>query len=428
LLVVLLAIYAFNGMDGLALGLVLQDIKRDLHLSDTQLGTLSGIAFAVFYSVMGIPIARWADRGNRVTIISLSLAGWSIMVALCGMAASFPQLLLARVGVAVGEAGCNPPAQSLIADYFTPAELPRALGIYLLGAAGSIAFGYFVAGWVDQFYGWRTTFVVLGLPGPVLAAIAWFTLKEPRLKRVQKPSESSPVQATLKEVGATLWSNRTFVHLLLGFSIASFFANGIVTWQAAFFARSYGLSPGELGTWFAVIYGIGGTAGVYIGGEWASRHAVNNERLQLQIMALMYCAFAVISTCVYLSRTPHLALGLLGIAAFGGSTVAAPLFATVQTLVPNRMRATAVAVVYLFSNLIGMGLGPLASGVLSDVLRPWVGVESLRYALLILSPGYLWAGWHLWRAGRSVRSDLDAVRVEVSRSEGKGGLMAGSLW
>src|SRR5688500_18999239 len=181
LLAVLLVVLASNYVDRLALGLLLQDIKVDLSLSDTQLGLLSGIAFALFYSVMGIPIARWADRGNRVLIISATASLWSVMVALCGFAGSFIQLLLIRIGIAVGEAGCIPPAHSLIADHFSRAERPRAVSIYMLGTPISIIIGYFLAGWLNELYGWRATFVILGLPGVAIAALAWLTLREPRL-------------------------------------------------------------------------------------------------------------------------------------------------------------------------------------------------------------------------------------------------------
>ena len=180
LLAVLTVIALFNYVDRTALGLVLQNIKTDLQLSDTQLGFLSGIAFALFYSVMGVPIARWADRGNRVTIITLTTALWSVAVALCGVATSFTQLLLTRVAVAVGEAGCIPPAFSLIADYFNRGERPRASAIYGLAGVFSAVIGYFVAGWLNEFYGWRVTFVCMGAPGVALALLAWFTLREPR--------------------------------------------------------------------------------------------------------------------------------------------------------------------------------------------------------------------------------------------------------
>jgi MFS family permease len=422
MLIVLMTIYGFNGMDALALGLVAQDIKRDLGLSDTELGTLSGIAFALFYSLLGLPIARWADRGNRVAIISLALTVWSALLVLCGLAATYGQLLVIRMGVAVGESGCNPPAQSLIGDYFDRSERPRAIATYMLGAAGSIIVGYFVAGWVNQFYGWRATFMMLGVPGPAIAAVAWLTLKEPRSAQ-PKMSASVRPDHSLRRIWRELYGIGSFRNLLISFAVASFFANGIVTWQGAFFIRSFGFKTGELGTWFAVIYGVGGMAGLYVGGHLASTYARDRETLQLRAMGIAYVSFAVISTVAYLSRDPYLSLILIGIAAFGGSLVCAPLFAVLQSLVPEDMRATAIAIVYLFSNLIGTGLGPLASGILSDTLRPWVGDESLRYALLALSPGYLWAGWHLWRASNTVAADLarlpraEQIELQIGNAE-----------
>lgn len=407
LLCVLLALLAFNYVDRLALGLLLQDIKTDLHLSDTQLGLLSGIAFALFYSIMGIPLARWADRGNRVTIISLTAAVWSVMVALCGLATSFAQLLLIRVGVAIGEAGCIPPAHSLIADYFTRAERPRALAVYMLGEPASVFIGYLFAGWLNEFYGWRVTFMLLGLPGLALAILAYFTLREPRRAELTRKTAAALASAPdLREVCCTLWANITFRHLLLSFAVVYFFGAGIGQWQAAFFRRSHGLNTGELGTWFVCIQGLGALIGTYVGGQWASRRAANNEPLQLKAMAIMYSSFGALSAFVYLSPTYPVAFALMAVATIGGATTAGPLFATIQTLVPERMRATSIALIYFFANLIGMGLGPLAAGTLSDLLRPVFGEESLRYALLALCPGYVWAGWHLWRASRTVSRDL----------------------
>jgi len=434
LLVVLLTILAFNFVDRLALGLVLQNIKADLRLSDTELGFLSGIAFAMFYSVMGIPIARWADRGDRVKIISLTAALWSVAVALCGMASSFLQLLLIRVGVAVGEAGCIPPANSLIADSFVRAERPRAVAVYMLGGPLSVVIGYFLAGWLNEFYGWRAMFTLLGLPGIGLSALGWFTLREPRREAVSveitdgtaatgaSSSETSPLtvtQPSLKEVCGTLSANSTFRHLLLCFSVVTFFGYGILQWQPAFFIRSYGLKTGELGTWFAVIYGLGGMLGTYLGGELAYRYAANNERLQLRAMGFAYASFGIVSALMYLSSNHYIAFALMGLTAVGGAMNNGPLYATIQTLVPQRMRAVSIAVIYLFANLIGMGLGPLAAGALSDALKPLVGEESLRYALLILCPGYLWGGWHAWQAGRTVGRDLEAAQLHSVRGVGQ---------
>jgi len=423
MLTILMVILAFNYVDRLALAVVLQDIKAELSVSDTQLGLLSGIAFALFYSLMGLPIARWADRGNRVVIITVTTLLWSVAVVLCGMATTFLQLLLIRVGVAVGEAGCIPPAHSLIADTFTREERPRAVARYMQGGPLSVVLGYCLAGWLSQFYGWRATFIVLGFPGLVLAALAWFTLTEPRSAKLKVDSDAevaalSPASATptslqvhprLREVCATLWANKSFRHLLFCVSIVYFFTQGIGQWQPAFFMRSYGIGPGELGTWFTVIWGLGGVVGTYLGGEWAWRYASQNEQLQLKVMGVAYAVFGMISVGVYLSPNRYVALGLLGLASVGVNSTSGPLFATIQTLVPDRMRALSVALIYLFANLIGMGLGPLAAGALSDAFRPWAGDESLRYALLALCPGYLWGTWHLWQSSRTVTRDLQNV-------------------
>lgn len=428
LLTVLLVILISNTMDRVALGLLMQDIKMDLHLSDTQLGFLTGIAFALFYSVMGIPIARWADRGNRITIITLTTALWSAAVALCGMAGSFLQLLLIRIGVAVGEAGCVPPAHSLLADHFDRTERPRAVARYMLGYPLSYLLGYFLAGWLNQRYGWRTTFILLGVPGFVLAGLAWLTLKEPRRasamtqgKRIgsagspswqRDTGAPSQVQPSLRQVCETLWANATFRHLLLCYSIAAFFGYGVWQWKPAFFIRTFHLDTLEVGAWFALINGGCGLVGMYCGGELAARVAARNERLQLRAMSVAYCSFAVMSAGMYLASDYRLAFGLMALSTVGLYTVYGPLFATLQTLVSSRMRAVSLAAIYLFSNLIGMGLGPLAAGALSDALRPIFGEESLRYALVALCPGYLWAALHLWQGSRTVTRDLETAQRE----------------
>jgi MFS family permease len=423
LLGLLLVILAFNYVDRMALGLLMQDIKLDLDLTDTQLGVLTGIAFALFYSLMGIPMARWADRGNRVTVITVTTALWSAAVALCGVAGNFAQLLLIRIGVAVGEAGCVPPAHSLIADTFTRAERPRAVARYMLGMPLSFVIGYLPAGWLNEQYGWRLTFVLLGLPGLVLAVLARFTLREPRERQSVSNTTRTDATATatasaptpapapkLREVLVTLWANLTFRHLLLSLAISQFFGAGILQWKPAFFMRSYGLDTAELGAWFAAIYGIGGVLGTYLGGELAARYAAKNERLQLGTIAMAYCGFGVISAGIYMSPTPHMALALMALATVGFYATIGPLFATIQSLVRERMRAMSIALIYLFANLIGLGFGPLAAGALSDAFLPYAGNESLRYALLALCPGYLWAAWHLFRAGTTVMGDLNRVQ------------------
>ena len=210
----------------------------------------------------------------------------------------------------------------------------------------------------------------------------------------------------MKEVFVALWALPTFRHLLIGFSVLYFFLYGVLKWQPAFFIRAYGLQSGELGTWFAVIWGISGVLGTYLGGEWANRHARQNERLQLRAVAIAIGSLAAISPLIYLSPNHYVAFGVMAVSAVTLYTILGPLFATIQTLVPPRTRAMAVAVIYLFANLVGLGLGPLAAGALSDALRPLAGNDSLRYALVALCPGYLWCAWHLWLGSRTVTADV----------------------
>lgn len=429
LLTVLTVLLVFNCIDRVAMGLVLDDIKADLQLSDTQLGLLTGIAFALFYSLMGVPIARWADRGNRIVIVSLTAAMWSVAVALCGTAGTFVQLLLIRITVAVGEAGCVPPAYSLIADYFSRAERPRAAAIYGLGPPLSTVVGYFAAGWLNDLYGWRVTFVVMGLPGLALAALAWFTLKEPRrhahdshiapdhaaATELSNADSSNADQPRVVDVCRLLWANKTLRHLLLCFATISFFSYGIFVWLPAFLSRTHGLSSAQIGTWLALTYGLGGTLGAFLGGDLSSRFAARNEPLQLRVMAIAIAVSGILSVTAYLSSDLSVAFTLIGLSAMALTTVNGPLFAAIQTLVPANVRAVAFALAYLFANLVGMGLGPLGAGVLSDVLRASFGEDSLRLALISLSPGYLVCAWLAWMASKTVATDLVAIRPDPAR-------------
>jgi MFS family permease len=214
---------------------------------------------------------------------------------------------------------------------------------------------------------------------------------------------------TLREVGVVLWTTATFRHLLFYYSLVALFAGAAGQWQAAFFMRSYGLKSGALGTWLGVVSGLGGMLGMYSGGAWASRYAANNERLQFRVAVVVYPLFAVACTSVYLAPNYYLAFGFMALAAIVGNSISAPVLAAIQTVVQPRMRAVSMALILLFTSLIGSGLGPLITGLLSDAFRPFFGEESLRYALLALCPACLWPAWHLWQASRSVTRDLVAV-------------------
>jgi len=416
-LTLLAGVMIFNYVDRVAMGLFLPQIKQDLALSDTQLGFLTGIAFAAFYATMGIPIARWADHGNRVRIISLTATMWSVAVALCSLPAKFSQLLMLRMCVAIGEAGCHPPAFSLLSDYFEPREHPRAISRYMLGWPLALLFGYFAGGWLSQIYGWRVAFVLLGVPGVLLGALVAFTVREPRTRSpmlvvpTPPPPPTTPQpQASLRRVLKELLCSPSYRNLLLAFSLSYFFANGILQWLPSFFSRSDGLSSAEVGMWLALIYGVGGLLGTWAGGELAARYAAGNQRLQFRALSLLYCALAVLSTLVYLAPNYQLALTALVFSSVGSAIVTGPMFAATQDLVPARLRATSVALVLLTSNLIGLGLGPLAAGALSDLLRPRFGADGLRFALLALSPGYFGCAWFLWRAQRAHISSVSVAR------------------
>jgi MFS family permease len=427
-LAVLFVVTVFSSIDGFALGLVLQDIKRDLSLTDTQLGLLTGIAFGLFYSVAGIAIARWADRGDRVAIVSIAAATWSVLVAACGMARSFVQLFLIRVGIGIGEAGCLPASQSLIADYFSRAERPRAIGSYLLGAGLNAVVGYGLAGWLNQRYGWRVMFMVLGLPGLAVAFVAWFTLREPRFEGVHEgvrpgrfrlPRRSllgiaagSSVAVRLSDAAATLWCNSTLRHLVFFWAVWAFVGASSWQWLPTFFVRSHRLNIEELGTSLAVVFGLSTPIGIYLGGVFASRYVANNETLLFRIAALVSCGVAALEAATYLVHSSYLAFGLLGLSAAVGGMLIAPFWATIQTLVAENIRAAVTAILLLIGNLIGSGLGSLATGALSDALRARFGEDSLRYVLLALSLCLLWAAWYLWQASRSIARDLAAAQQE----------------
>ena len=414
LLTVLFLVWCFNGVDLRALGLVMQEVKTDLHLTDTQLGVITGIAFAFFYGVMGIQIARWADRGNRVRLLALTVAVWSLLVALSGQATTFLQLLLIRVGVGIGESGCLPTSQSLIADHFNRAERPRATALFLLGDCLAIFIGYFVAGWLNQLYGWRAMFMMLGLPGLLVAGLVRFTLKEPRLERSRVSHTTNAAVARtppgLNQVCLSIWSNKTFRKLIVAFSLVNFFTGGVMQWQPAFLVRSFGLKSGELGTWMTISFGLGSLVGLYLGGTWASRHAANNERLQIKVMTIAVLSAGLISAFIYVVPDYHVAFGLIFLSTVIGSLTVGPMWALIQSLVLEPVRAASIAIVAFFSALIGTGLGPLAAGALSDALRPQFGEESLRCALFLLCPGSALAAWYLWGARKFVEQDLQRVR------------------
>ena len=421
LLGILTLVGVVSVFDRFVFALAMEPIKQDLDLTDSQLGLMTGIAFAAFYAIAGIPIARWADRGNRVTIVSLSIGLLGAMLSLCGLVANFFQLLLIRSGIAVGEAGSMPAIQSLLADYFDRAERPQAMAIFFMAYPISMIVGYLAGGYFVENLGWRGTFMLLGIPGVLAALLVKLTLKEPRLapKAAPQPSASAVLQQpTLAIVLKVLWKKPTFRHLLMSFCVSYFFMMGTSQWLATFFIRTHNMSAAELGGWLALSWGVFGMAGNYLGGYCATHYAAKKEGLQMRALAIVVMVYGVVNALIYLSPHQSMALFCVALSALLGTLGNGTLFSALQSLVDERMRSTTIALVFLFANLIGFGLGPLALGVMSDLLNPMFGQDSLRYALVLFSPGAIWVAIHYWKAGNTIQADIMAVEAKPSGSDG----------
>lgn len=415
LLIVLIVLLALNSADTLALGLLTQYIKRDLGLSDTELGFLTGFAFSLFYAVMGIPLAQWADRGNRVHLIGVTTLLWSVAVATCGFVLTFGQLLAVRIGVAVGEAGCIPTANSLIAQHFSRAERAAASSVYLLGGPLSVCIGYLAAGWLSQAFGWRLTFLLLGALGGVVAMLAVLTLREPGRGR-DAEAELVGSRISMRSLLNILFANRSLRNVLICFVITYLFSNGVNQWLPSFFIRRFAMSSGELGSWLTLIYGVVGATGLVIGGQLCARFAANREGLQLKATAIAYAVYGICTSLCYVVSNPYVAFALIGIGALCTSMSRGPLLAIIQSLTPEAVRARAVAVIFFFANLLGGGIGPLALGWLSDSLAHWAGNNGLRYALLSFSPLMIVAAYTLWIASKTVETDVYKIEISADAS------------
>ncbi|HCU90432.1 MAG TPA: MFS transporter [Gammaproteobacteria bacterium] len=410
-LCILVVVYTFNFIDRQILSILMESIKLELGLSDQALGFLVGFAFAAFYAVLGIPIALWADRGNRRNIISLALALWSVMTALSGLAQNFTHLALARIGVGVGEAGCSPPAHSLISDYYPPEQRATALGIYSIGIPLGVMFGLFVGGWVNEAYGWRYAFFVVGIPGLLLAALVRFTLHEP----LRGLSENRSVENTAPSFAETikfLLRRRAFLHIALGGALAAFVGYGVVSWFPTFLIRSHAMKTTEIGLWFGLIMGIPGGAGIFLGGYLADKFGAVDPRWYLWTAAAASILALPFGFITYILSNPYWALAVFSIPILLSNFWQATVFAQTQSLVRLRMRGVASAILLFIINIIGLGAGPWAIGILSDLLRPHYGPDSLRWSLMIFGSLGLWVAYHFFAGGKYLAADL--ARVENS--------------
>ena len=405
----LTVVYTFNFVDRQLLSILQESIKADLLLSDQQLGLLTGFAFALFYTVAGIPIARYADRNNRRNVVAIAIALWSFMTAISGLVQSYLQLLLARIGVGVGEAGGSPPAHSMISDIFPPERRASALAFYSMGINFGILFGFLAGGWLNEFFDWRVAFFVVGAPGIVVALFVRYTLREP-IRGLMEDRQDVATDTPFPEVLKLLWSRLSFRHLAIGGALNAFAGYSSSNWTASFMIRSHDMSTGELGTWLALIMGVGGAIGVFWGSYIAERLAKFDVRWYMWMPTItgMICVPFMIAT--YLVEGAYTALivsivpGILFNVYLGNS------LAMTHALVGLRMRAVASAILFFLINLIGMGLGPWGVGLLSDMLSAELANESLRYAMLYLLPAAMgWSAVHFLLASRTLEKDLEAA-------------------
>ncbi|GAA0765643.1 putative MFS family arabinose efflux permease [Erythromicrobium ramosum] len=408
---ILLVVYVFNFIDRQIVNILAEPIARDLDLSDTQIGLMTGLAFALFYTVLGIPIARFADRGttSRPKVIAVALAVWSAMTALCGLAQNFAQLLLARIGVGVGEAGCTPPAHSLISDMVPPERRASALAFYSLGIPVGTLLGMIIGGTLADHVGWREAFVIVGLPGVALALVVLFVIKDPRHSNAAAilRGKNQPAALPLGQAVAEVMRSRAFVLLLFAGSAASFLAYGKTTWTTIFFQRTHDLTPGQVGLWFGLLGGVAGILGTWAGGYLADRFGAKNRRHVLSAPAIGMALAVPLAIAAYHAPSWPLALALLFIPTVCNSFYYGPTYSAAQGLVPVRARAIAAASLLFFQNLIGLGLGPLFFGMLSDWLQPTYGADSVRYVLYGAAILGLVPAFFFWRCGLRLNEELD---------------------
>ena len=402
---VLFIVYVFNFIDRQAMSVFIGPIKAEFGASDTEMGLLVGFAFALLYTIAGIPIARWADSGNRRNIIAIGLTLWSAMTVASGMARSFTQLALARVLVGIGEAAGTPPAHSLLSDYFPLNRRATALAIYSAGAFVGSGLAYLGGGYLREYFDWRMAFIVLGAPGLLVALLVRFTVREaPRGYSEQRTvaAESSTFAQTLR----FLTSSHSWVVMMAGFSLLSLTGYAVLMWGFEFFGRIHGMAPISIGNWMGLVVGIGGTVGTIAGGRLVDRMVQKNPARGLWVPVVVTLAGFPLGAVFLLADEKFVSLCCF-VPFYVLLNVYVPaIYAYNQNMVRLRMRATAAAIMLFITNIVGAGLGPLVVGFLSDLFAPSFGVQSIRYALLCaLGLGAI-GGALLLLSSRTVERDL----------------------
>lgn len=404
---ILFVVYVMSYIDRQLASVLLEDMKADLGASDSQMGLLTGVAFAVVYATLGIPIARWADRGVRRSIIAGGLAVWSAATALTGAGRSYIEVLLARFGVGAGESAAGPPGHALLADYFPPQERGRALAIYSAGGAVGMMLGMWLGGWLGDLYGWRAAFVIVGLPGLALAVLVRLTVREPLRGRFDR--SRPPPRESLRVVLATLWQIRSFRWMTLAATLHVFAGFGASNWTPAFLMRIHGMTASEAGFWLGPVVGFGSLVGGIFWGWAVDAWGRQDMRWYMWLPSIGTLIAMPFSYAFILWPTDH-AIWFQIFAGFFGNCYAGATFAMAQGLAKPHMRAMAAASLLFVMNLGGLGLGPTIIGFMNDWLTPHFGIEAIRVSLLIIGIPHVVAAVFGVLAARTLREDLDKAQ------------------
>jgi predicted MFS family arabinose efflux permease len=403
-LIIMMLVYAFSIADRYVLSTVIGPISKELKLSDTGAASL-GIPLALFYVTMGIPLSWLCDRTNRKTLLAAAVAVWSLMTTLTGYTRGYYDLLAARIGVGVGEAGGTPACNSIIADYFPADRRSMAMTIFALGGSIGAWLGSDLAGSISADHGWRAAFMVLGLPGVILALIIFITIKEP--KRGQLDTISEEKSPSVKETLKFLWSQKAAVHAITGSGLSAFWGWGLMWFTPLFLQRSHGLDEGASGSLLGSIYLWGGTGATLVTAYVVARPAFKDPRKIARLLAVFTALATIPSFLAYYTHELWIAKIMWWMFIPAIYFYIGPAFALCQNLAAPRMRAMAVAISLLIANVLNLIIAPAFVGGLSDILDATGGgnAESLRLAQLALAPTGLWAAWHYWRAEKYIVDD-----------------------